>query len=145
MDNMFCFRRARGTTGGLLGAGASLQKTECCYQTFGPRLLYPSSENLLYPTYAPPTKTSGALSVYIGGAYLDATVDLTGSFVFDTSEIEDAPPETTLNYSISQSNKDKWNFMVGFNWDVSRSWSAQFEASTGGSREQFIASGTWRF
>jgi hypothetical protein len=92
-----------------------------------------------------PTKKSGALSVFIGGAYLDATAELTGSFTVDTSDIPGAPPESTLAYSIKQSNKDKWNFLVGFNWDVSRSWSAQFEASAGGSRQGFIASGTWRF
>ncbi len=35
------------------------------YQTFGPRPLYPSSENLLYPTYAPRLGAEG-LGVVLG-------------------------------------------------------------------------------
>ena len=50
MDHTFWLRRVRGTTGGLLGARASLQKAR--YQNFGPRLVYLWTENLLYSTYA---------------------------------------------------------------------------------------------
>jgi len=86
-----------------------------------------------------------ALSVYIGPAYLDVTVDLTGSFTLDTSDIPGAPPSTTLDYLVTQSNKDKWNFLVGFNWDLTKAWSVQAESSAGGSRQGFVGSVTWRF
>lgn len=52
MGHTFWLRRVRGTTGGLLGARASLQNAR--YQNFGPRLLYPWTENLLYSTCALP-------------------------------------------------------------------------------------------
>jgi len=49
VENTFCFRRTRGTRGGIIGARTSLQSIR--YQTCGPRLLDPSTENLLYPTF----------------------------------------------------------------------------------------------
>ena len=53
--------------------------------------------------------------------------------------------ELTLEYGITQSGVDPWNFMVGFNWDIVAGRSMQLEAATGGSRDQFVASYTQRF
>ena len=59
----------------------------------------------------------GAVSPYIGATYLDATVDLIGSISFDTSGsgIPGVSDTTTIDYKINQTNKDKWNYLVGFN------------------------------
>ena len=88
----------------------------------------------------------GALSVFIGATYLDAEVELAGSVTFDTpnSGVPGIGDKTTIDYKITQENKDKWNGLVGFNWDISRKWSASAEAGFGGSRSNFISSFTFR-
>jgi hypothetical protein len=89
----------------------------------------------------------GVLSTYIGANYLDAEVDLAGSVTFDTSD-SGAPgvgDTTTVDYEISEKNKDKGNYLLGFNWDITRNFSAQAEAGFGGSRTNFISSFTYRY
>jgi hypothetical protein len=89
----------------------------------------------------------GKLSAYLGAMYLDVEVDLTGRVTFDTSD-PDVPgigDRTTVDFSITQRNKDKWNALLGFNWDVDSNWAVQAEAGFGGSRESFISSATYRF
>jgi len=51
---------------------------------------------------------------------------------------------TTLAFRISQRNKDRWNGLLGFNWDMNKHWSVMAEAGFGGSRENFIAGATYR-
>lgn len=89
----------------------------------------------------------GALSVFVGATYLYAEVELEGSVTFDTpnSGVPGIGDKTTIDYKITQENKDKWNGLVGFNWDISRKWSASAEAGFGGSRSNFISSFTFRF
>lgn len=86
----------------------------------------------------------GTLAAYMGMTYLDAEIDLTGSVTFDTSAIPGGG-STTIDYKINQRNKDKWNFLLGFSWDIDQRWMAQAEVGFGGSREQFISSATYRF
>jgi len=57
-------------------------------------------------------------------------------------EIGDA---TTLDFVIRQRNRDRWNYLVGFNWELSRAWSLQAEIGFGGSRDNAIVSGTYRW
>lgn len=91
--------------------------------------------------------TWGAMSTYIGATYLDAEIDITGSVTFDTpnSGVPGLGDTTTVDYKITQKNKDKWNYLIGFNWDITKNWSAQAEAGFGGSRSNLISSATYRF
>jgi hypothetical protein len=88
----------------------------------------------------------GSLAAYVGANYLSTDVDVAGRVAFDTSGagpvLEDI---TTVDYVIRQRNKDEWNYVVGFNWDIRRNWSVQTEAGFGGSRTHFIGSATRRF
>lgn len=91
--------------------------------------------------------TWGAMSTYIGATYLDSTNVVVDTFFVDTSnsgvpELGNAIP---LDYKINQTNKDKWNYLIGFSWSFSRTWSAQAEAGFGGSRSNFISSLSYRF
>lgn len=91
---------------------------------------------------------SGALAVFIGASYLRADVAISGSI--NLSEVGlngdiPLPDGSTVDYRIYQRNKDRWNYLLGFNWDLSKSWSIQTELGTGGSRDNAIASLTWRF
>jgi hypothetical protein len=83
----------------------------------------------------------GNLSLFAGGNYLNSDLTIDGLFEYET-------PEGTLSfdYIIDQENKDKWNLLVGFNWDINKrlSWSAEYNGFIG-SRDAIISSLNWRF
>ena len=87
------------------------------------------------------------MSTYLGATYLDSTNVVTGQYTFDTSDsgVPEIGDTTTIDYQVDQSNKDKWNYLIGFNWNISKTWSAMAEAGFGGSRSNFITSFNYRF
>ena len=89
----------------------------------------------------------GAMSTYIGASYLDSTNVVTDTLVVDTSNsgVPELGDTATLDYKINQTNKNKWNYLIGFSWNISRAWSAQAEAGFGGTRSNFISSVTYRY
>jgi hypothetical protein len=89
----------------------------------------------------------GGLAVYVGATYLKADVDLADSVKFDTSGsgIDGVEDVTVIDFEIHQRNKDRWNMLAGFNWDVNKSISLHFEAGFLGSRTNAIGSLTFRF
>jgi len=87
----------------------------------------------------------GTISTFIGLTYLNAELDVAGKLSFDTSELPGENDTTELDFIINQENADKMNYLIGFNWDVTKTWSLHSEAGFGGSRESFIASATYRF
>jgi len=81
----------------------------------------------------------GNLGLYVGASYLDSDLTAHGSL---------AVPETdvTIDYTVDQSNTDKWNGVVGANWDITRRWSLMVEYNGFfGSRDSIFASVGWRF
>lgn len=82
---------------------------------------------------------NGNLSLFAGGNYLDSDLTIDGY-----AETPDGL--LRFDYIIDQQNKDKWNALVGFNWDINRrlSWSAEYDGFIG-SRTAFITSINWRF
>jgi hypothetical protein len=86
----------------------------------------------------------GTVAVFMGATYLDAEVDIAGEITFETpgGPVGD---ETTLSFFISQKNKDKWNYLLGFNWEWNKNWSVMAEAGFGGSRTNFICGATYRW
>jgi len=86
----------------------------------------------------------GTVAVFMGATYLRAEVDITGSVDLDTPGGPNGDV-TTLAFRISQRNKDRWNYLLGFNWDMNTRWSVMAEAGFGGSRENFIGGVTYRF
>ncbi|MBT4520543.1 MAG: hypothetical protein HOC23_11100 [Halieaceae bacterium] len=88
---------------------------------------------------------AGMLAIFVGATYLDADVDVTGTLAVDTSGIAGSSDSLLIDFKISQRNKDKWNYLAGFNWDLDKHWSLHAELGFGGSRENIIASLTHRF
>lgn len=86
----------------------------------------------------------GTVAAFIGATYLRAEVDIAGDITLDTPDGPNGD-QTTLAFKISQRNKDRWNYLIGFNWEMNRQWSVMAEAGFGGSRENFIAGATYRF
>jgi hypothetical protein len=86
----------------------------------------------------------GTVAVFVGATYLRAEVDIAGEIDLDTPG-GPSGDVTTLAFRISQRNKDRWNYLLGFNWDLNKNWSVMAEAGFGGSRENFIGGLTYRF
>ena len=81
----------------------------------------------------------GNLALYAGGSYLKSDLHVDGVFPVEALDL-------TIDYEIDQENKDKWNLVLGANWDISRRWSIQAEYNGFiGSRETWMGSATWRF
>jgi hypothetical protein len=82
---------------------------------------------------------AGNLAVFVGGNYLDSELTVTGRVALPDDLV-------SIDYIIEQENTDKWNGVVGFNWDITRNWSVAAEYNGFiGSREAYIASLTWRY
>ncbi|MEM1190848.1 MAG: hypothetical protein AAGI72_20115 [Pseudomonadota bacterium] len=89
----------------------------------------------------------GSIAAYLGATWLDSEVDLAGTVAFDTSSsgIDGLDDLTTIDYVIRQRNKDQWNYLAGFSWEINKRWMLQAEAGFGGSRENYIGSITYRW
>lgn len=93
------------------------------------------------------TKAQGRLSGYVGFTYMRSQ-----NVVGDRLSYS-VPEETpiiggevlTLDYTISQSGLRPWNFVTGFNWDITHDKAMSFEIGSAGSRNQVIASFTKRW
>jgi hypothetical protein len=81
----------------------------------------------------------GKLSLYAGANYIDSNVTAEGT-------VSTPEGQLVIDYTIQQENKDKWNAVIGFNWDINRrlSWMAEYNGFTG-SRDSFITSLAWRY
>lgn len=92
-------------------------------------------------------KKFGVLSVYTGATYLKADIDVRLNMTFDTSEsgIPELGDETELDVTIFQGNKDRWNMLVGGNWEVRKWLSLHAEGGFLGSRTNVVGSMTFRF
>ena len=86
----------------------------------------------------------GSVAVFVGATYLRTEVDIAGSVDIDTPGGPDGDV-TTFAFRIDQRNRDRWNYLLGFNWDLNKRWSVMAEAGFGGSRENFIGGVTYRF
>ena len=81
----------------------------------------------------------GNLSLFGGGNYLDAELSVAGTVSTPDDLI-------VIDYTIEQKNEDKWNLLVGGNWDINKRWSFSAEYNGFiGSREALIMSLTSRF
>ncbi len=86
----------------------------------------------------------GSVAVFVGATYLRTEVDIADEFDLDTPGLPGGDV-TTLAFRISQRNKDRWNYLLGFSWDLNKRWSVMAEAGFGGSRENVIGGVTYRF
>jgi hypothetical protein len=81
----------------------------------------------------------GNLGLFAGASYLDSDLTATGSLAIPETDV-------TIDYTVDQSNTDKWNGIVGANWDITRRWSLLVEYNGFfGSRDSIFAAVGWRF
>ena len=82
---------------------------------------------------------AGNLALFAGGNYLDSDLTVDGSYTLPEADV-------TFDYIIDQQNKDSWNAVLGFNWDINRtlSWSLEYNGFVG-SRTAWVSSLVWRY
>jgi hypothetical protein len=84
-------------------------------------------------------ENAGNLSLYGGGNYLETELTVRGQVGVPGTNF-------TIDYTIEQQNKDKWNLLFGANWDINKHWSLMTEYNGFlGSRETVILSLSSRF
>ena len=83
----------------------------------------------------------GNFALFAGGNYLKSELEISGTYRVPVGD-----EELTFDYTVQQKNKDAWNLLFGFNWDINKqfSWNMEYDGFIG-SREAFITSVTWRF
>jgi len=81
----------------------------------------------------------GNLALFVGGNYLDSDLTVSGTVTTPDGLL-------VIDYTIDQSNKDNWNALLGFNWDINKrlSWSAEYDGFVG-SRDAFISTISWKY
>ena len=86
-----------------------------------------------------------AVEAFIGGSYLDAAYTGTGSVVLPLSELDPSFEDTTIDYRIDEKNKDKWNLILGAEYQIGEAWDLQGQVGLLGSRTQLTVSGVFRW
>ncbi|MGY5451418.1 hypothetical protein ACVFI8_10805 [Agarivorans sp. MS3-6] len=80
-----------------------------------------------------------SLALYAGVSYLDSELRIDGNQPIPGTEL-------SIDYKVRQENKDKWQGLVGGNFNVNAYWSVMFEyVGFGGDRRQVIAGLNRRF
>lgn len=89
--------------------------------------------------YAFKLRRLGKFSLFAGGTYMDSRNTISGTLKVPQTDI-------LMDYRVKQRNKDRWNLVTGFNWDVSPrlTWSAEYNGFIG-SRESVVSSLIVRF
>jgi hypothetical protein len=92
------------------------------------------------------TEKGGVGALWIGAMYITAT-----SEIHDVIDLRQHPVlvelvgRDSLNVSARVSPRDKWNYLLGGNWQPDKRWSLTAEAGGLADRFQFIGSVMWRF
>jgi len=81
----------------------------------------------------------GNLALFAGGNYLESDLTVSGTVTTPDGLL-------VIDYTIDQSNKDNWNALLGFNWDINKrlSWAAEYDGFIG-SRDAFITQISWKY
>jgi hypothetical protein len=80
-----------------------------------------------------------------GGMYLDAATNITNTTTLPLSEIDPSLDDVDIDYKIDEVNKDKWNYIVGGQFQFSEHWAMQCQIGFGGSRQQYTLTGVYRW
>ena len=89
---------------------------------------------------APAIKGSGAL--WIGTMYMDYKETISDSI--NLREIDPELPSLTLDYEVKIKNKEKFNFIFGGQWEITKRWQIMAEGGVG-ERKQLILGAFFRF
>ena len=89
----------------------------------------------------------GRLSGYVGATYMKSLNTIRDEFLVSfPDELPLVGGEVlSIEYLVGESAIEPWNFLAGFNWDVSHAYSLSMEVASGGTRDQVVVAFTRRF
>lgn len=90
------------------------------------------------------TEKSGKFGLYVAANYLDSHVDLTGTY---TLPMASSPigRDVEVEYKLREHVLDKWNAVLGVNWELSEFWSADLELGFSENRDMQTFLFNYRF
>ena len=68
-----------------------------------------------------------------------------GNFLNTMDQALNDDQNASVQYSLDKRQKDMWNFIVGAQYQLNKSWMLRFEAGMLGARTQIITGLQWRF
>ncbi len=86
-----------------------------------------------------------ALELFVGSQYLDASYKVRGSVTLPLSDVDPSLNDVEVDSSLDENNKDKWNFVLGGQYQISAKWDIQGQIGFLGSREQIVLNGVYRW
>jgi hypothetical protein len=75
----------------------------------------------------------------------NAALAKAGQLLDGASQIVTNAGESTVQYSLNKAPKDKWNFIIGAQFQLNRRWMVRAEYGFLSSRQQFIGGLQYRF
>ena len=75
----------------------------------------------------------------------NAALGLYGKVLDGASQIVSGAGDASIQYSLDKKQKNMWNFIVGSQYQLNRSWMLRVEYGFLGTRQQLIAGIQWRF
>ena len=91
------------------------------------------------------TPRSGKFGFYIGANYLDTEINLTGTYSLPLATDPNIGQDVNVHYDLSQHPLDKWNTLVGINWELNNTWSIILEAGFAPEKENQTVNFNYRF
>ncbi|MNL28390.1 hypothetical protein D3C87_1500300 [compost metagenome] len=91
------------------------------------------------------TAKSGKFGFYLGANYLDTTVHLTGSYSLPLATDPNVGQDVEVRYDLAQHPLDKWNTLLGINWELNETWSVILEAGFSTNKENQTVNFAYRF
>jgi hypothetical protein len=116
---------------------SDLSNLDSTISTFTAEILLGHMFNLVHPDQQ--------LELFVGAGYLDAGFKMKDSVMLPLSEVDPSLEDQEIDYIIDEENADKWNFIVGGQFQVSKAWSLQAQIGMLGSREQLTFVGNYRW
>jgi hypothetical protein len=91
------------------------------------------------------TPRSGKFGFYVGANYLDTKINLTGTYSLPLATDPNIGQDVNVHYDLSQHPLDKWNTLVGINWELNDMWSLIVEAGFAPDKENQTMNFNYRF
>jgi hypothetical protein len=91
------------------------------------------------------TARSGKFGFYLGANYLDTVISLTGHYSLPLANDPNVGQVVNVRYDLSQHPLDKWNTLVGINWELSNIWSIILEVGFAKNKENQTVNFSYRF
>ena len=84
----------------------------------------------------------GSFALWIGAMYMDYKQTVTDSV--NLNELDSRLPSVDLDFEIDIKNEERWNFLMGGQWEITKRWLITAEGGVG-NRRQIVLGASFRF